>query len=81
MSSSAKKDTIISKIYYDPAGYGSVVNTYKDARVKDSKITMKYVHGWFSGNVINRKQPNGTNSFVAPGPYYEYHMVLFLSTI
>jgi hypothetical protein len=77
MSSNEEKYNIISKIYYDPVGYGSVVNTYNDARLKDSKITIRYAQGWFSGNVINRKQPNGTNSFVAPGPYFEYQMDSF----
>ena len=78
MSSNEEKDKRSSKIYYDPAGCGSIMNTYKDARLKDSKMTINYVQGWFAGNVINRKQPNGTNSFVAPGPFCEYQMDLCL---
>jgi hypothetical protein len=54
-----------------------VQTTYKDARVEDSKITLKDVQSWFSGNVSNKKRPNGSNSFVAPEPYYEYQMDLF----
>jgi hypothetical protein len=38
---------------------------------------MKFVQGWFDGNVINRNQPAGRNSFVAPYPGYEYHIELF----
>ena len=38
---------------------------------------MKFVQGWFAGNVINRKQPAGRNSFVVPGPGYEYQVDLF----
>ena len=77
MSSNAEKDKIISKIYYDPAGYGSIQTTYKDARLKDSSIQLQDVQSWFSGNVVKKNQPGGKNSFVAPGPYYEYQMDLF----
>jgi hypothetical protein len=57
MSSNEEKYYICNNIYYDEAGYGPVLTTYRDARLKDQKITMKCVQGWFSGNVINRKQP------------------------
>jgi hypothetical protein len=77
MSSNEEKDMLLNKIYYDGAGYGSIQTTYKEARPTDSKITLEYVRGWFEGNVINRKQPTGTNSFVAPGPGYEYQVDLF----
>jgi hypothetical protein len=77
MSSNEEKNKILDKIYYDPAGYGSVKNTYKEARVKDKTINMEDVQNWFSKNVTKTKQPNGTNSFVAPEPYYEYQMDLF----
>ena len=77
MSTNDEKDETINKIYYDMAGYGSVLTTYNDAKLKDPSITKAYVQGWFVGNVINRKQPQGTNSFVAPGPGYEYQIDLF----
>jgi hypothetical protein len=38
---------------------------------------MEYVSGWFGGHVINRKQPGGRNSFVAPHPFYEFQIDLF----
>ena len=38
---------------------------------------MKYVQGWFSGNVINRRQPGGRHCFVAPHPFYEFQLDLF----
>jgi hypothetical protein len=37
---------------------------------------MKFVQGWFDGNVINRNQPAGRNKFVAPYPGYEYKIEL-----
>ena len=35
------RDTIIKNIYYDRAGYGSIQKTYKEARDKESSITLK----------------------------------------
>jgi hypothetical protein len=77
MSSNEEKDHILHIIYYSPDGYGSKLTTYKDARLKDPKMTMEYVSGWFDGHVINRKQPGGRNSFVAPHPFYEFQIDLF----
>ena len=38
-----KYDGLIKKIYYDPGGYGSVQETYKDAKKIDSTITVANV--------------------------------------
>ena len=70
LTSNAEKDSTIDKVYYDTAGYGSVQTTYQEARLKDPTITMEYVKGWFSGNVLVTKQPGGKNSFVAPHAFY-----------
>ena len=35
------KDKTISKIYFEPAGYGSIKTTYEDAKKVDNKITLK----------------------------------------
>ncbi len=77
MSTNEENYAVINRIYYDMAGYGSVVTTYNDAKLEDPSITKAYVQGWFVGNAINRKQPNGKQSFVAPGPGYEYQVDLF----
>ena len=77
MSGEAEKDTIIENMFYNKAGYGSVLATYKDARLKDDAITMKFVQGWFAGHVINRKQPAGRNSFVAPGLDMSIKLICF----
>ena len=74
---SEEKDKIISSIYYDESGYGSIKTTYSDARLKSTKITLKYVQEWFRTNVGNRAQPGGTNSFIAPHAHYEYQIDLF----
>ncbi len=75
--SNEEKDKVINDIYYNEAGYGSVKTTYTDARMKDKRITLKYVQEWFSKNIERIKQPGGTNSFIAPEPYYEYQVDLF----
>jgi hypothetical protein len=64
-------------VYYDPAGYGSIVATYNEARLKDITISKQFVQGWFSENVSKKKQPGGKNSFVGPGPGYESQIDVF----
>ena len=48
---STNKNDIISKIYYDPSGYGSIQNTWKDAHKKDPSIKQSDVKEWFEQNV------------------------------
>ena len=38
---SNNKNDIISKIYYDPSGYGSIQNTWTDAHEQDPSIKTK----------------------------------------
>jgi hypothetical protein len=35
------------KLYYDPAGFGSIQATLKDAKAKDKTITINDVKAWF----------------------------------
>ena len=70
------KDDIISNTYYDlDDGYGSIKNTFEQAKKKDSSITYEDVQTWM------KKQPNkqrkayrGSNSSVAPFARYEYQI-------
>ena len=39
----SNKNEIISKVYYDLSGYGSMNETTKDAKDIDKTITFKYV--------------------------------------
>ena len=78
--SSNNKDDVISRIYYDRSGYGSIQTTYQDAKQKDKTITMQNVRDWFSKNVERKKQPSGYNSFIAPHSAYEYEIDLFFIT-
>ena len=47
----SEKDKIISEVYYDQAGFGSIATTYKDAKKKDASITTQDVKEWFQENV------------------------------
>lgn len=55
---SSKQDTI-SKIYYDRSGFGSLNTTFKDAKAKDSSITLNDVKEFFRKNVERKKQLRG----------------------
>ena len=74
---SDNKNDIISKIYFDRSGFGSIQTTYRDARAKDKTITLNDVKEWFIKNVEQKKQLRGQNSFIAPYPFYEFQMDLF----
>ena len=37
------KDEILNLIYFDPAGYGSIKQTYAEAKNKDKNTTIKDV--------------------------------------
>ena len=78
--SSTNKDKIISDIYFDRAGFGSIQRTYQDAKEKDKTITLSDVKDWFSRNKERKKQLSGFNSFIAPHSSYEYQVDLFFIT-
>jgi hypothetical protein len=72
----SKKDEIISKVYYDTAGYGSVANTLADAKKYDSTITYDDVKKWKDRNTGRKTNLRGFSSFVVNKPYEEYQMDL-----
>ena len=74
---SSNKDDIISNIYYDRSGFGSIATTYKDSKAKDATITLNDVKEWFQKNIEQKKQLRGQNSFVPKEPYWEYQFDLF----
>ncbi len=44
-------DNIISKIYYDKSGFGSIKTTLEDARKVDKSITLEDIKKLFNNNV------------------------------
>ena len=40
------KDKILKDLYYNETCYQSINNLYKEAKEKDTTITLNYVKGW-----------------------------------
>ena len=74
------KEEIIRKMYYDPAGFGSIKNTLKDVRKVDPTITEAEVKEWIENNTERKKNLSGYNSFIANEPKQEYQVDLFFMT-
>jgi hypothetical protein len=72
-----KKDEIIKFIYTDRAGFGSIADTLKEARQKDPSITRQDVKDWIEANMDRKTDLKGYNSYIPPGPHYEYQIDLF----
>ena len=72
----SKKDEIIAKVYYDPAGYGSVAATLADAKKYDPTITYEDVKKWKERNTERKTNLRGFNSFVVDKPFDEFQMDL-----
>jgi len=72
----SKYDTIFKKVYYDPAGYGSMKTTLQDAKQLEPKIKYADVKDWFERNVIRKIQLKGQNSFIAQKPFPEFQIDL-----
>jgi hypothetical protein len=71
------KHETIATIYRDPSGYGSIRNTFKEAKQKDKTITLEDTKKWFNKNVEQKTNHSGQNSYVAKKPYEEFQMDLF----
>jgi hypothetical protein len=72
----SEKDKIISKVYYDPAGYGSVASTLADAKKYDPTITYADVKKWKDSHSVQKHNLRGYNSFVVDKPFVEFQMDL-----
>ena len=74
------KDDIISKVYFDPAGYGSINETLKDAKKYDNSITYEDVKKWKDKHTERKTNLRGQNSFIAHKAAEEYQMDLMFFT-
>ena len=71
------KTSIIEKVYFDPAGFGSISETLKDAKKYDKSITYEDVKKWKASQAFSQKSKmRGMNSFIADAPKEEYQMDL-----
>ena len=75
-STNESHNKTINTVYHDPAGYGSITSTFKEAFTQDKTITLNSVKQGFKSNIETTKQVKSSNSFVAPYPYYEYKLEL-----
>ena len=71
------KAQTISKMYFDEGGFGSMKNTFIDAKKEDPTITCNDVVEWFQKNTNKKTQLKGYNSYVSQNPQDEYQADLF----
>ena len=65
--SSLTKDQIISNVYYDlETGYGSVKNTFEQARQNDKSIALEDVQKWMKQQPNKQRKAYRGNSYTAP---------------
>ena len=72
---SENKNRIISEIYHE--FYGSIKDTFIDARKKDKSITYDDVKKYFENNFTRKTNLKGYNSYIASEPFEEFQMDLF----
>ena len=68
------KAEIISKIYNDLSGFGSIQQTFQEARKIDKTITLADVQEWKEKNIVRKTNLPGYNSYVASAPRFEYQV-------
>ena len=73
---SETKDNVISSVYYDRGGFGSMQKTLQDAKTKDKTMKLDDVKRWFTKNVEQKKQLSGFNSFIPNKAYEEFQVDL-----
>ena len=71
-------DAIISRVYHDRGGYGSMKKTYAEAHLTNRFITEADVKDWFYRNTQRKKDLPGYNSFITSEPREENQMDLML---
>ena len=74
MEKKDNKSEIIRQAYFDPAGFGSLKDTLRDARASDKTITLKDVKAWFNRNIEQKRNLKGYNSWVAHEPFEEFQI-------
>ena len=62
------KASNIEKVYRDPAGFGSLQNTFKEDRKVDPSITIGQVKEWIEKHTHRKTNLTGFDSCVLPGP-------------
>ena len=76
MEEESAVDRVISRMYYDQGGHGSMKKTYAEAPKKNKIITEADVKAWFYKNINRKTDLAGYNSFIKKEPKEEYQMDL-----
>ena len=76
-----KRAATISKLYFDQGGFGSLKNTFKEAKTEDPSISYKDVEEWFQKNTQRKTQLKGYNSYVPKRTGDEYQVDVFFLMI
>ena len=71
------KERILRKVYYNEDGFGSIYETYKDAKKQLNSITLEDTKKWLEKQKGRQTKPyQGFNSYVADGPLEEVQVDL-----
>ena len=70
------KDTTVTPVYNDPAGYGSLNQTLSDARETDPSAKMDDVRQWVEKHTKRKQQLPRPSSFEANGPIMNTNLTL-----
>ena len=68
------KDKWLKRIYIFKK---KATNFYKETNVHDKPMTLSYIKDWYNHFKQPKTQLKGTNSYIAPKPFYEYQIDLF----
>ena len=72
-----KFDELIKKVYYDPGGYGSIQDTFKEVKKLTSSVKLDDIKDWFERTIERKKNLRGFNSYISKGPLDEFEVDLF----
>ena len=72
-----KFDELIKKVYYDPGGYGSIQDTFKEVKKLNSSVKLDDIKDWFERTIERKKNLRGFNSYISKGPLDEFEVDLF----
>ena len=65
------KDKILKDLYYNESVINLSNNSYREAKEKDNTITLNYAKCWYKHFNEPKTQLKGSNSYIAPDPYFE----------
>ena len=65
-----------TRIYYDPAGYGSKKETFDQVKKINKNVKYSDIVNFFDKHIEQKKNLRGMNTFIASHSYEEFQMDL-----